>query len=283
MICIKTERRIEMNEFLKTLLSKLGEFASTAGLRLIGALLILTFGFKICKWLIKLLRKSRFFEKMDVGVQTFLSSLLNIVLKIMIVLSAIALLGVPMTNFVALLASAGVAIGASLQGSLSNLAGGLMILMFKPFQVGDYIDTAEGSGTVTEVTILYTILTTPDNRRIVIPNGAISNEAITNYSYHDLRRLDLTFSVSYDADVERVKNLLLETAREHSLVLSEPDTPFCRLTEHGESSLNFVLRVWVKSENYWQVNFDLKESVKKALDENGIEIPYPQIDVHLDR
>ncbi len=272
-----------MNEFLKTILAKLGEFASTAGLRLVGALLILIFGFKICKLLIKLLKKSHFFEKMDGGVQTFLSSLLNIVLKIMIVLSAIALLGVPMTNFVALLASAGVAIGASLQGSLSNLAGGIMILMFKPFQVGDYIDTAEGSGTVTEVTILYTILTTPDNRRIVIPNGAISNEAITNYSYHDHRRLDLTFSVSYDADVEVVKNLLLETARAHSLVLSEPDVPFCRLAEHGESSLNFALRVWVKSENYWQVNFDLKEAVKKALDENGIEIPYPQIDVHIDK
>ena len=272
-----------MEEFLKTILTKLGEFASTAGLRLVGALLILVVGFKLCKWLLKILQKTKAFAKMDPGVQTFLSSLLNIVLKIMIVLSAIALIGVPMTNFVALLASAGVAIGASLQGSLSNLAGGIMILIFKPFKVGDYIDTAEGSGTVTEVTILYTILTTPDNRRIVIPNGAISNEAITNYSYHDVRRLDLTFSVSYDADIEVVKALLLEKAREHSLVLTEPDAPFCRLTEHGQSSLNFALRVWVKSEDYWQVNFDLKEEIKKSLDEQGIEIPYPQLDIHLDR
>lgn len=272
-----------MDEFLKTILAKFGEFASTAGLRIVGAVLILFIGFRLCKWLLKILKKTKAFEKIDAGVQTFLFSLLNIVLKIMIVLSAVTLLGVPMTNFVALLASAGVAIGASLQGSLSNLAGGIMILIFKPFKVGDYIDTAEGSGTVTEVTILYTILTTPDNRRIVIPNGAISNEAITNYSYHDVRRLDLAFSVSYDADIEVVKALLLEKAREHSLVLTEPDVPFCRLTEHGQSSLNFALRVWVKSEDYWQVNFDLKENIKKALDEKGIEIPYPQLDVHLDR
>ncbi len=272
-----------MDEFLKTILSKLGEFASTAGLRLVGALLILFVGFKLCKWLLRLMKKTKAFAKIDVGVQTFLVSLLNIVLKILIVLSAIALLGVPMTNFVALLASAGVAIGASLQGSLSNLAGGIMILLFKPFKVGDYIDSAEGSGTVTEVTILYTILTTPDNRRIVIPNGAISNEAITNYSYHDTRRLDLSFSVSYNSDIEVVKGIILEMAREHALVLSEPAEPFCRLNEHGESSLNFALRVWVRSGDYWQVNFDLKESIKKALDENGIEIPYPQIDVHLDK
>ncbi len=272
-----------MEEFFKTLLAKLGEFASTAGLRLVGAILILFVGFKLCKWVLNLLKKTKAFSKMDGGVQTFLVSLLNIVLKIMIVLSSVSLLGVPMTNFVALLASAGVAIGASLQGSLSNLAGGIMILIFKPFKVGDYIDTAEGSGTVTEVTILYTILTTPDNRRIVIPNGAISNEAITNYSYHDVRRLDLTFSVSYDADIEVVKNLLLEKAKTHALVLTEPDVPFCRLTEHGQSSLNFALRVWVKSEDYWQVNFDLKEEIKKSLDEKGIEIPYPQLDVHLDK
>ena len=272
-----------MEEFLKTILTKFGEFASTAGLRLVGAILILFVGFKLCKWLLKILQKTKAFAKMDAGVQTFLTSLLNIVLKIMIVLSAVSLLGVPMTNFVALLASAGVAIGASLQGSLSNLAGGIMILIFKPFQVGDYIDTAEGSGTVTEVTILYTILTTPDNRRIVIPHGAISNEAITNYSYHDRRRLDFTLSVSYDADIETVKALLLETAKAHPLVLSEPDAPFCRLAEHGQSSLNFALRVWVKSEDYWQVNFDLKENIKKALDEKGIEIPYPQLEVHLDR
>lgn len=271
-----------MPEFINSILSKLGEFASTAGLRLAGALLILAVGFRLCKLFLKLLKKSKFFEKTDAGVQTFIISLLNIVLKILIVLSAIALLGVPMTNFVALLASAGVAIGASLQGSLSNLAGGIMILVFKPFQVGDYVETAQGSGTVAEITILYTILDTPDNRRVVIPNGAISNEAVTNYSYHDTRRLDVIVSVSYDSDMEAVKEILLQNAQSHELVLSDP-APFCRLTEHGDSALKFALRVWTKQDDYWQVNFDLKESIKKDLDKNGIKIPYPQLDVHFDK
>ncbi len=271
-----------MEEFLKTIFSKLAEFASTAGLRLVAAGLILIIGFKLCKWVLKLLKKGKAFSKVDAGVQTFISSLLNIGLKILIVLTAASVLGIPMTNFVALLASAGVAIGAALQGSLSNLAGGIMILVFKPFKVGDYIDSAEGSGTVTEVTILYTILTTPDNRRVVIPNGAISNEAITNYSYHDTRRLDFTFSVAYDSDIEQVKSLLLEQAQAHDLVLKDPE-PFCRLTNHGDSSLDFALRVWTKGSDYWTVNFDLKESVKKSFDANGIQIPYQQLDVHLDK
>lgn len=272
-----------MEEFLKTALAKLGEFASTAGLRLIGALLIVIIGFKLTKWIMKLLKKGKVFSKIDGGVQTFLCSFLGIALKVVVLLTAISILGVPMTNFVAILSSVGLAIGLSLQGSLSNLAGGIMILVFKPFRVGDYVDTAEGSGTVTEVTILYTILTTPDNLRIVIPNGTISNEAIKNYSYHDIRRLDLTFSVSYDAEIEAVKSLLLEKANQHPLVLKEPALPFCRLAEHGESSLNFTLRVWVKSDDYWSVNFDLKEGVKNALDEKGIDIPYPQMDIHLDK
>lgn len=272
-----------MEEFFKTVLAKLGEYASTAGLRIVGALLVLFVGFKLCKFILKLMKKSKAFSKLDGGVQTFLFSLLNILLKILIVLTAISILGVPMTNFVALLASAGVAIGASLQGSLSNLAGGIMILAFKPFKVGDFVDTAEGSGTVTEVTILYTILTTPDNRRVVIPNGTISNEAITNYSYYDIRRLDLTFSVAYDSDIKEVKQILLEKATEHTLVLKEPEMPFCRLSAHGESSLDFALRVWVKGSDYWTVNFDLKETVKNEFDARGIKIPYPQMDVHIDK
>ncbi len=271
-----------MEEFLKTIFSKLAEFASTAGLRILAAGLILIVGFKLCKWLLKALKKGNAFSKVDVGVQTFICSLLNIGLKILLVLTAASVLGIPMTNFVALLASAGVAIGVALQGSLSNLAGGIMILIFQPFKVGDYIDSAEGSGTVAEVTILYTILNTPDNRRVVIPNGAISNEAITNYSYHDTRRLDFTFSVAYDSDIEAVKALLLEQACGHESVLKDP-APFCRLSNHGESSLDFSLRVWTKKEDYWAVNFDLKESIKRAFDEKGIKIPYRQLDVHLDK
>lgn len=271
-----------MEDFLKNLLQKALELASSAGLRILGAALTLIIGFKLCKIILNLILKTKSFQKIDPGVQTFLSSLFSIILKVLIIISAISILGVPMTNFVAFIASVGVAIGAALQGSLANLAGGIMILIFKPFRVGDYIDTAEGSGTVKEVTILYTTLDTPDNRRIVIPNGAISNEAITNYSYNDTRRLDLTFSVSYDANVETVKSILLKKAEEHPGVLKDP-APFCRLNEHGQSSLDIVLRVWTKKDDYWTVNFDLKETVKEEFDKAGIKIPYQQLDVHLDK
>lgn len=268
--------------FLRNAMAVLGDFAASAGLRLLGAAVILFVGFKVTKWVQGILLKSKGIQHLEPGVQTFLKSLIGIGLKLVVILTAISLLGVPMTNFVTILGSAGLAIGLSLQGSLSNLAGGLMILIFKPFKVGDYIEAPSGAGTVSEITILYTILTTPDNRRVVIPNGSISNEAVTNFSFHDTRRLDITISVAYDSDIEKVKALLLETASAHPLVMDDP-APFCRLTNHGESSLDFALRVWVKSGDYWTANFDLKESTKKALDENGIEIPYPQLDVHLDK
>jgi len=266
-------------EFINSLLQSLADFATTAGFRLLGALLIVVIGLKLVKWILKLLKKSKGFHKIDVGVQTFIFSLLKICLNVLVFLTAASVLGIPMTNFVALLTSAGLAVGLALQGSLSNLAGGIMILIFKPFRVGDYIECAEGSGTVKEITILYTILDTPDNKRIVIPNGSVSNNAVTNYSYHETRRLDISVSVSYDSDIEKVKELLLAEANAHGAVLKDP-APFCRLTNHGESSLDFALRVWVNSGDYWTVNFDLKESIKNTLDKNGIEIPFPQLDVH---
>lgn len=268
-------------EFLNSLLSKLGELLSTAGLRLLAAALVLLIGLKLAKFIVKLIQKGKGFSKIDAGVQTFLLSFIKIAMNVLIFLTAANVLGIPMTNFVALITSAGVAVGLAMQGSLSNLAGGIMILVFKPFRVNDFIDTAQGSGTVTEITILYTILTTPDNRRIVIPNGAISNEAITNYSYNDTRRLDLTFSVSYDSDIEKVRSILLEAAQGHALSLKDPE-PFCRLSEHGDSSLDIVLRVWVKKDDYWDLHFDLKEQVTDAFAKNDIKIPFPQMDVHVD-
>ena len=266
-------------EFLKSILQKLGEFASTAGIRLICALAVLFIGLKLVKWLIKWIKKGRGFQKTDAGVQTFLVSLLKIVLNALVILTVASILGIPTTNFIALITSAGVAIGLALQGSLSNLAGGIMILIFKPFRVNDYIECSGGSGTVKEITILYTILDTPDNKRIVIPNGTVSNNAVVNYSFHETRRLDIPVSVSYGSDIEKVKEILLEEANAHNLVLKDP-APFCRLTEHGESSLDFALRVWVNGDVYWDVNFDLKENIKVALDKNGIKIPFPQLDIH---
>ncbi len=256
------------------------QFAMTAGAHLLGAILLLVIGWKLINVLLKFLAARKMFAHMDGGARTFLQSFLGIVLKVALTLTAAAVLGVPMTSMVALLGSAGLAVGLALQGSLSNLAGGLMILIFKPFTVGDFITTGEFSGTVQGINIFYTQLTTIDNRKLVIPNGTLSNQSISNASGYERRRLDLTFSTSYDADLETVKSLLLGIAQRHPRVHADP-APLARLDGCGESALNFVLRVWCDSDDYWDVRFDLLEQVKQAFDEQGIEIPFPQMDVHL--
>ena len=192
------------------------------------------------------------------------------------------MLGIETTAIAAAIASAGLAIGLAMQGSLSNFAGGIMILIFKPFSIGDFIDNGTHSGTVTDIGIFYTTLETVDNKVVTIPNGALSNQSVTDYSAKEIRRLDLTFSVSYDSDIDLVKSTLKELAFAHELVMKEPE-PFVRLGEQGDSALVFYLRVWVKSSDYWTVNFDMMEASKKIFDKRGISIPYPQMDVHLDK
>ena len=191
------------------------------------------------------------------------------------------ILGIPTTSFVTALASCGVAIGLALQGALGNLAGGIMILVFKPFRVGDYITTASSSGTVSNITIMYTMLKTPDNKVITIPNGTLTNSVIENYSASDERRVDLVFTTSYDCDIDKVKTVLLDAVKKHERILKNPE-PFARLTKHGDSALEYTVRVWCKAADYWDVNFDLIETVKKDFDANGISIPYPQMDIHID-
>lgn len=269
-----------MEEFLNNVFSKLGEAISSIGLKLIAAAVVLFVGLKICKLLMKLLLNGKAFQKLNPGVRTFLNSFLKIALNVILFLTVASILGVPMTNFVAILGSAGLAIGLSLQGSLANFAGGLMILIFKPFEVGDYIESSGISGTVRDISILYTTLITPDNLRIVIPNGTLANATVKDYTSEETRRLDIPISVAYGSDVEKVKELLLHVASETDTVLSDPE-PFCRLDKHGDSSLDFVLRVWTKNSDYWTAYYALKESTLKALTENGFEIPFPQMDVHI--
>ncbi len=156
-----------------------------------------------------------------------------------------------------------------------------MILLFQPFKVGDYIEVAGESGTVSEISVVYTEILTPDNKRITIPNGTLTNSVIENYSSEDLRRVDLTFNTAYDCDIEKVKNVIMNEIQSHPMALKNPE-PFVRLSAHNESSLTYIARVWCKNADYWNVNFDLTESVKKAFDENDISIPYKQIDVHID-
>jgi len=266
-----------LDNFVNTLISLCTSF----GFKLLWAILILVIGLKVVKWVVKLISKTKLFQSMDISVSKFLQNAIKIVLNVVIIMSAAIQLGVPAASFITVLSSCALAVGLALQGSLSNLAGSIMILIFKPFSVGDFIEAGGMSGTVNAINFFYTVLYTADNKVITMPNGALSNGNIINYSRLDYRRVDFTFSVGYASDIEKVKNILLDCANAHELVLEEPAAPMARLTKHGESSLDFVLRVWCKSSDYWTVNFDLIESVKEAFDKAGIEIPFPQMDVHM--
>jgi len=265
-----------------TIVNTVVSFATAFGFKLIAALLVLVIGLKLAKFITKKIKKSKGFHKLDASVQSFLGNCLLAAFDIVVIVSACLIVGIPAASFIAALGTAGVAIGLALQGSLSNFAGGLMILIFKPFKVGDFIDSNGVSGTVIDISIFYTVLRTGDNKHVTIPNGTLMNSTVTNASAEDTRRVDFTFSANYGCDVEKVKKILLDVAASEEKAFNDP-APFCRLTSHGESSLDFVLRVWCNSADYWDINFNIKEKVVKAFEENGIEIPFPQLDVHLDK
>lgn len=258
------------------------EFATSWGIKLLAAIVILIVGIKLIGALTKWIKKSPKLDKVDDSLRSFLGSFSKIALYLVLVITVAMILGVPATSFITILASCGVAIGLALQGSLSNFAGGIMILLFKPFKVGDYIEASGESGTVEEISVVYTVLLTVDNKRVTIPNGALTNSVIENYSSEKTRRVDLKFTTAYDADIERVKKILTDVASSHPKALSDP-APFVRLCEHSDSALTYTVRIWCKNEDYWDVNFDTIENVKAAFDKNGIEIPYPQMDVHISK
>lgn len=262
------------------ILDYLIQLATSWGIKLLEALVLLVVGLKLIKWVKKWLKTSPKLDKLDSGLRSFLCSFATIGLYALLIIVIASVLGIPATSFITILASCGVAIGLALQGSLSNFAGGLMILFFKPFKVGDYIEASGESGVVQEITVVYTVLLTVDNKRVTIPNGGLTNSVIENYSSEELRRVDLTFNVAYDSDVEQVKSIITSLAAAHPLALQNP-APFVRLSAHGDSALSFTARVWCKNVDYWDVYFDLTEGVKKAFDQKGIEIPYPQMDVHV--
>lgn len=269
-----------MNFDWQSILNYLIQLATSWGIKLLEALVLLLVGLKLINWLKKWLKTSPKLDKLDSGLRSFLCSFASIVLYALLIVVVASILGIPATSFITILASCGVAVGLALQGSLSNFAGGLMILFFKPFKVGDYIEASGEAGVVQEITVVYTVLLTNDNKRVTIPNGGLTNSVIKNYSAEELRRVDLTFNVAYDSDIEQVKSLITALAVAHPLALKEP-APFVRLSAQGDSALTFTARVWCKNADYWSVHFDLNEGVKKAFDEKGIAIPFPQMDVHV--
>lgn len=255
-------------------------FLTSVGLRILYAGLLLVAGLLLIKFLIKIITNSKGYKKIDVSVQSFIASFLAIGLKAILIVSVISVLGLPITSVIAVLASAGLAIGLALQGSLSNFAGGLMILIFKPFRVGDFIDNGNHSGTVESITIFYTKIITVDNRVITIPNKSMTDTAIINFSVKEQRRVEIRVTASYNNDIDKVKEILLSLAEQHPLIIKTPQ-PFARLSAHKDNSLEYVLRVWTKKEDFWTVHFDLLEGIKKQFDACGISIPYPQLDVHI--
>ena len=271
----------EATGFLDKMVSRLTDFAVTYGLRLVVAILLLVIGFKLSGWLVKLYKKSKLFNRLDPTVRSFLKSVLSITLRLVVVISAAAIMGIPMSSMVALVTSAGLTIGLALQGGLSNIAGGFVILVFKPFSVGDYICFSDFEGTVKSISLFYTKIITLDNRQIMIPNSTVASDAIIDNSALPTRRVDLTFGVSYDSDIDTVRSVLLKTAAKDPDVLQEPASSVV-LSEHADSALLFGLRAYCPSEKYLEVRFRLIENVKRAFDENGISIPFPQMDVHVD-
>ena len=265
-----------MEEFLNWLIPILQD----VGLKLLISIVIFVVCRLIIKAIVKTLRTGKASQKMEPTVAHFLANFVNIVLHIILTVTIVAIMGVPMASVIAAIASAGVAIGLALRGALSNFAGGIMILLFHPFRVGDFIEVNGFSGTVSDIDVFYTFLKTGDNKAVTVPNGSIMSNSVVNYSVNGTRRVDLDIGVAYGSDIDRVKAILLDEGSKHELVLSDP-APFCRLSEQGESSLNFTLRLWTENANYWQVRFDVLESVHKRLEAEGVEVPFPQVDVHM--
>ena len=249
-------------------------------LKMLAALLVLIIGFKIVSVIEKKLKKPLKFAKLDPTVKTFMISFLTVGLKVLIVVIVLSIVGVPMASLVTIIGSCAVAIGLALQGGLSNIAGSLMILIFKPFKVGDFISTNGMDGTVKAITMFYTTITTIDNKIVQLPNGSLSNSNIINYSANPKRRVDIDLSVSYDSDIDKVKKVIMDVINKQELILDDEEK-FVRLRFHAESALIFTLRVWVNTPDYWTVYFDLMEQLKKEFDKNHITIPYNQLDVHM--
>ena len=224
---------------------------------------------------------ARILERRNVEptVQSFLKSFVNITLLILLILTVVSTLGVNTTSLAALLASAGLAVGMALSGNLQNLAGGIILLLFKPYKVGDYIEAQGVSGTVKAIQIFHTILTTPDNKELFIPNGALSSGNITNYSKNDLRRVDMVVSVEYGTDTEKVKQVTQELLRSDSRILKDP-APFVAVNELGDNGVFFSIRVWVNGSDYWNVFFDTNERIYNEFNKQGIGFPFPQIQIH---
>jgi small conductance mechanosensitive channel len=249
-------------------------------INLVTAIVIFYVGRLVVRIMTRGIRKVMQAQDVDKTLVSFVSNLASMVLMTVVIIAAVGALGVQTTSFIAILGAAGLAIGLALQGSLSNFAAGVLIVLFRPYKVGDWIEGAGISGTVEEVQILTTILKTGDNKQVIVPNAQIMDSIITNYSAKETRRVDMIIGVSYDDDLDKVRSTLEELVAAEERILDDPACTIA-VSELADSSVNFVLRPWVKTSDYWGVKFDLTEAIKKRFDKDGISFPFPQQDVHL--
>jgi len=252
------------------------------GPNLLFAILTLVVGLWIVKFVVSGVRKGLEKSETDITLRSFLISLVSVLLKVMVYITALGMLGVEMTSFIAILAAAGLAVGLALSGTLQNFAGGVMILFFRPFKVGHFIDAQGHMGTVKEIQIFVTILTTPDNKTVIIPNGPLATGSMTNFSREPRRRVDWTFGIGYGDDLDKAYEVLSKLLSQDERILSDPE-PFMALKELGDSSVDITVRAWVEAPDYWGVFFRMNEEVYKTFDKEGLSIPFPQHDVHLFR
>ena len=264
---------------LSQVLQQVTTLCIEAGKSILLAILIFVVGRYLIKFINRMIGRMMERKKVEPTIQSFLKSFINVLLTILLIITTVSALGVNTTSFAALLASAGVAVGMALSGNLQNLAGGIILLLFKPYKVGDYIEAQGVSGTVKEIQIFHTIILTVDNKQVYVPNGALSSGSVTNYSSEPLRRVDLTVSVEYGTQVDTVKQALEDIIKADDRILTDPK-PFVALGNLASSSIDFTVRTWVKGADYWPVYFDLTRNVYQEFNQRGINFPFPQIQVH---
>lgn len=265
---------------MDTIITKLQEWGAFQGLKIVAAIIVLIVGRWTAKAISKLVKRLLTKRNVDPTLISFVGNLAYIALLTFVVIAALAQLGIQTTSFIVIIGAAGLAVGLALQGALANFAAGFLMIIFRPFKTGHYIEGAGVAGVVEEIHVFTTQLRTPDNKTVIIPNAKLMGDNIINYSAKDTRRVDLLIGVSYTDDLQKVRKVLQGILEKDDRVLNDP-APMIAVKEFADSSVNFVVRAWVKTENYWDVYFDTTENVKKRFDAEGISIPFPQRDVHL--
>ena len=271
-----------MEENMQKIIDKAISMGMEYGPKFILALITLIAGLWIIKHIVTAIEKVMIKSKTEATLITFIRSLLSWVLKILLFLSVASMIGIKTTSFIAIFSAATLGIGLALQGSLSNFAGGILLLILKPFKVGELIEVQGQIGVVTEIHIFYTVLLSPQNQTIISPNGPLAGGSIVNYTKAGKLRVDLTIGIAYDSDIKKAKDVLMKVMTDNDKVLKDP-APFVGVSEFADSSINLAVRPWAAAENYWDVYFSVNESMKQALDDANIEIPFPQMDVHLEK